>query len=64
MSHEHFALRAASPEGLTLLVSFGAASLVLMLALVGFLLWRDRRSGAGKSESRPARRARKVKRRP
>lgn len=63
MSHEHFALRNASEEGLNLLMSFGAGSLVLMLALVGFLLWRETRSATARSKPRVVRRTRKVKRR-
>ena len=63
MSHEHFALRGAPEEALTLLVAFGGASLVLMLLLVVFLRWRARRNAAGTPKRRKADHGRKVKRR-
>lgn len=62
MSHEHFNLRRASPEVLDLVVIGGGAGLLVMVSLIGFLIWRDKRRGLGKPK--PARnvRARKPRR--
>jgi hypothetical protein len=48
MSQELFRVSTASPETLDLLVAYGAAGVLGMLAFVGFLVWRGKRAGAGK----------------
>ena len=48
MSHELFQVSTASPETLDLLVAYGMAGVLGMLAFVGFLVWQDKRSGTGK----------------
>lgn len=43
MSHEMFRIAKASERELDLIVYGGAAVVLIMLLLVGFLVWRDRR---------------------
>jgi O-antigen ligase len=62
MSHEMFKLARASEKELDLLVAGGAIGAVIMLALLGFLLWRDR-GHPGRKANTPRTRRRKSSRR-
>lgn len=58
MAHELFRITKASAQELDLIVYGGAAGLVVMLLLIWFLVWRDRRKLArspGSSRTRTKR---------
>jgi uncharacterized iron-regulated membrane protein len=63
VTHELFKVQNASHETLGTILVGGAVGALILLALVGFLIWRDKRKGIGKPRLRPPRRARKPRRR-
>ncbi len=62
MSHEMFRIANASHETLSLVLVGGGLVAVFMAALTGFLIWRDKRRGLGKTRQGGIR-ARKSRRR-
>lgn len=62
MTHELLALPQASPQALDLMVYGGGAGMLVMVILVGFLVWRDKRRGLSRRAA-PKTRAKRPKRR-
>jgi hypothetical protein len=56
MSHTNFLVSSASSDALSLAVIGGATGALVLISLVIFLIWRDKRRGTGKP--RPAQRLR------
>jgi hypothetical protein len=63
MSHEHFQIAKASPEALNVIVIGGGIGALVLISLVLFLIWRDKRRGLGKPKAGPEARARKHRKR-
>ena len=63
MSHEHFQIAKASPEALNVIVIGGGIGALVLISLVLFLIWRDKRRGLGKPKAGREVRARKPRRR-
>lgn len=62
MSHEMFKIAGASHETLSIILVGGGFTALCLVALTGFLFWRDKRRGLGRPKQRGLR-TRKSRRR-